>query len=183
MTDRRDSGQVRESKLSDDTTIVDGVDIADLCFTARALAQTHPMSEVASRYRQECFESERERQHVAELADWASTAMLAGYCLRRSEERVADESVSVVDIDAQVLADRSIDLAVTLRSGDAESVTLLSAEASIGAIDRIIGTEIHKRHEHLREQLDDDAWAEFEAYIAWWVVHGYCVRAVETTRL
>ena len=182
MTDRRDSGQVHETdELSDGTEVVDGIDIGDLCFTARALAQTHPMSESALRYRQSCFESERERQHVNELADWASTALLVGYCLRRSEERVAAVSVSVGDVDPETLAGRAGDLGVTLRTGDAGSVTLLSAEAAIAAIDRIIGTEIHKRHEHLREQLDDDAWAEFEGYVAWWVVHGYCVRAVETS--
>lgn len=158
-----------------------GIAVPDLCFVARALAQTHPMSESAFRYRQSCFESERERQHVGELADWASTAMLVGYCLRRSEERVADAVAVAAEIDAAELAHRAARMAETLRTGDAQSVTLLPADVAIAAIDQIIGTEIHKRHEHLREQLDDEAWAEFEGYVAWWVVHGYCVRAVETS--
>ncbi len=156
------------------------VDLADLCFTARALAQTHPMSGPALRYRQECFERERERQHVTDLADWASTALLVGYCLRRSEEQVTGRLLKPVDVDSTCLSETAVELSETLRTGDAQSVTLLSPDLAIAAIDRIIGTEIHKRDEHLREQLAESAWAEFEGYIAWWVVHGYCVRVVET---
>ena len=163
--------------------IVDGIDISDLCFRARALAQTHPMTEPALRYRQTCFEAERERQHVSELADWSSTAFLVGYCLRRTEELVAGAIVSSRDLAADSIAAAAAGLGATLRTGDAASVTLLSADAAVTAIDRIIGSEIHKRQEHLREQLDNDAWAEFEGYVAWWVVHGYCVRAVETSPL
>lgn len=167
----------RDSHAEGDTGIVD---IADLCFTARALAQTHPMSEPAHRYRQECFERERQRQHVTDLADWASTALLVGYCLRRSEEQVVGPLLGSVAVDAESFSQASVELSETLRSGDADSVTLLPPGVAVAAIDRLIGTEIHKRDEHLREQLDEFAWAEFEGYIAWWVVHGYCVRVVET---
>lgn len=156
------------------------VDIADLCFTARALAQTHPMSASAHRYRQECFERERERQHVPDLADWASTALLVGYCLRRSEEQAVGPLLDPVEVDSEAFAVGAVEASETLRSGDADDVTLLPSQSAVAAIDRIIGTEIHKRDEHLREQLDEPAWAEFEGYIAWWVVHGYCVRVVET---
>ena len=176
MTDRPDARPIDGT-----VDVVGGIDIAELCFTARALAQTHPMSESAHRYSRTRFESERERQHVSELADWAGTAMLVGYCLRRSEERAADVSVSVTAIDEPELVERAGKLAKTLRTGDAHSVTLLPADATLAAIDRIIGTEIHKRHEHLRDQLDDEAWAEFEGYVAWWVVHGYCIRSIETS--
>lgn len=178
MTDRRAPDPIDSAP---DTDVIGGVDVADLCFTARALAQTHPMSESALRYRQACFESERERQHVSELADWATTAMLVGYCLRRSEEHAVEAALRVVEIDEAELADRAAHLADVLRAGDARSVTLLPADAAVAAIDRIIGSEIHKRHEHLRDQLDDEAWAEFEGYVAWWVVHGYCVRAIEAS--
>ncbi|MEO6651499.1 MAG: hypothetical protein ABIP17_02445 [Ilumatobacteraceae bacterium] len=156
------------------------VDLDDLCFTARALAQTHPMSGPALRYRQECLDRERERQHVTELADWASTALLVGYCLRRSEEHAAGRLLQPFEADSETFSVGASELSETLRTGDADSVTLLPPDLAIAAIDRIIGTEIHKRNEHLREQLDDAAWAEFEGYIAWWVVHGYCVRVVET---
>lgn len=171
MTDDQDARKI--------DGVVAEIAVTDLCFAARALAQTHPMSESALRYRQSCFQSERERQHVTELADWASTAMLVGYCLRRSEERVVGAAPTVAELDAAELAERAARMAETLRTGDARSVTLLPVDVAIAALDRIIGTEIHKRHEHLREQLDDDAWAELEGYVAWWVVHGYCVRAAE----
>ncbi len=159
---------------------VGGVDLGDLCFTARALAQTHPMSGPSLRYRQECFERERQRQHVTDLADWASTALLVGYCLRRSEEQAVGPLLQPSEADSETFSAGASELSETLRTGDADSVTLLSPDLAIAAIDRIIGTEIHKRDEHLREQLDEAAWAEFEGYIAWWVVHGYCVRVVET---
>lgn len=159
-----------------------GLGDGDLCFTARALAQTHPMTEAANRYRQGCFERERERQPVSELADWASTALLVGYCLRRAEEREADADPTGIGAGGGPadLAGEAGAVAEQLRSGDADAVTLLAAAETVAALDRLIVTEIDKRRDHLREQLDDDAWAELEEYIAWWVVHGYGVRAAET---
>ena len=163
-------------------TAAAGTDVSDLCFTARALAQTHPMTEASHRYRQECLDSERRRQPVTELADWAGTALLVGYCLRRSEEqRVHEDPPPAVAVSA----DRGIDLdsvtalSESLRVGDAGSVSLLPAEVTVAALDRIIATELDKRHEHLREQLDDPSWSELEDYIAWWVIHGYALRASE----
>lgn len=148
----------------------------DLCFTARALAQTHPMSEPASRYRQARFDEERARQPVPELADWASTALLVGYCLRRAEERAA----GLDPVPAGSTDGPAVDaISQAMRVGDAQSVTLLPAETTIAALDRVIATELDKRRQHLREQLTDDDWRQLEDYIAWWVVHGYGVRATE----
>lgn len=158
----------------------ENVDIDDLCFTARALAQTHPMSEPALKYKQRCFEDERLRQHVTDLADWATTALLVGYCLRRAEERDSGVTVELVGVEADAYIEPATTLAERLSDGDADSVTLFPADVTITAIDRIIGTEIHKRDEHMREQLTEQEWTEFEQYITWWVIHGYCVRAVET---
>ena len=181
-----------------------GIDVQDLCFTARALAQSHPMTESSHRYRQECVETERRRQPVGELADWAGTAMLVGYCLRRSEEqrvphpqptetapaaltsrktgsnqRIASgeptETVGLDGVDIESVGA----ISESLRTGDPASVSLLSAEATVSALDRIIASELDKRHEHLREQLDDSAWSELEDYISWWVIHGYALRASE----
>lgn len=158
------------------------VDVDDLCFTARALAQTHPMSEGALRYRQRCFEQERDRQPVPEIADWASTALLVGYCLRRAEEReVLGEAAPGIPDDAAVSEAALADATATLRTGDASTITLLEAPTTLASLDRLIATELDKRREHLREQLDDDEWLELEDYISWWVVHGFCVRATEVT--
>ncbi len=156
-------------------------DVADLCFTARALAQSHPMTEVSLRYRQQCFEAERGRQPVTELADWASTALLVGYCLRRSEEqRVPEDRLPAgAATTDEVDLDRVAALSEALRTGDAATVSLLPSKVTVAALDRIIATELDKRHEHLREQLDDAEWSELEDYITWWVIHGYALRASE----
>lgn len=173
--------------MSADAQFGDGeIDIADLCFTARALAQTHPMTEQALRYRQDRFVAERQRQPATEIADWASTALLVGYCLRRAEEQVAPGSVISVEwdhltsLEETELEAGAVAVADQLRVGDTDAASLLPGSVTVSALDRIIATELDKRNEHLREQLDDDAWAELEDYVAWWVVHGYGLRATET---
>ena len=196
-------------------TAVTEADVDELCFTARALAQSHPMTEASNRYRQECFERERQRQPVTELADWAGTALLVGYCLRRSEERrvpesrlaavpaaaadcgdqsepadkqapeadrqtpATDEQAPEADEPAGIDEEALAELSRVLRAGDAGRVTLAPAEVTVAALDRIIATELDKRREHLREQMDEAAWSELEDYIAWWVIHGYALRAGE----
>lgn len=140
------------------------------------------MTEVSLRYRQRRFEAERERQPVSELADWASTALLVGYCLRRVEERDAGAPVGSVQADINTLHNKAAVITERLGGERSGEVTLLDPADTIAGLDRIIGTELEKRHEHVREQLDDEAWQELEQYIAWWVIHGYCVRAVEAPR-
>ncbi|MXW95234.1 MAG: hypothetical protein F4110_12485 [Acidimicrobiaceae bacterium] len=162
-------------------TAAAGVDVSDLCFTARALAQTHPMTEASHHYRQECLERERRRQPVTELADWAATALLVGYCLRRSEEQRVNDGAfaAAASTGNEIDLDHVTALTESLRLGDPGSVSLLPADVTVAALDRIIGTELDKRNEHLREQLDDASWSELEDYIAWWVIHGYALRASE----
>jgi len=145
-------------------TAAAGIDVGDLCFAARALAQTHPMTEASLRYRQQCFESERARQPVTELADWAATALLVGYCLRRSEEqRVHDGAfAAAASTGAEIDLEHVTALSESLRLGDPGSVSLLPADVTIAALDRIIGTELAKRNEHPREQLDDASGSEIE---------------------
>lgn len=195
-------------------TAAPAVTVDDLCFTARALAQTHPMTEAAHRYRQRCHRTERSRQPAPEPADWASTALLVGYCLRRAEEQQAAvkpasggsepagaDSVRAEDagvgpepagtwaepVGVELAGAGADDLpgaiaaaAESLRTGEAERVTLLDPAVVVSALDRVIATELDKRQEHLREQLDDAEWSELEDYIAWWTVHGYALRAVES---
>lgn len=202
-------------------TAAPAVTVDDLCFTARALAQTHPMTEAAHRYRQRCHRTERSRQPAPEPADWASTALLVGYCLRRAEEQQATakptraeagagetrgalagaDSVRAEDAGvgpepagnwaepAEVepagagagdLSGAIAAAAESLRTGEAERVTLLDPAVVVSALDRVIATELDKRQEHLREQLDDAEWSELEDYIAWWTVHGYALRAMES---
>lgn len=209
-------------------TAAPAVTVDDLCFTARALAQTHPMTEAAHRYRQRCHRAERSRQPAPEPADWASTALLVGYCLRRAEEQQAgtepisgesegdrlgrggtgaalagadsvraedagvgpepvetwaepvESGVEPAGAGADDLSGAIAAAAESLRTGEAERVTLLDPAVVVSALDRVIATELDKRQEHLREQLDDAEWSELEDYIAWWTVHGYALRAVES---
>lgn len=155
------------------------VDIDELCFTARALAQTHPMTEGALRYSRQRFADERAHQPASEAADWAGTALLVGYCLRRAEERAVAARPTVWELDPATYSDRAAEVADALRAGDASSVCLLRDVVTVTALDRLIASELAKREEHVREQLDDDSWAELESYVAWWVIHGYGVRAAE----
>lgn len=154
-----------------------GVD--DLCFTARALAQTHPMTDPALRYRQCRFEAERARQPVPEIADWASAGLLVGYCLRRAEEAATDRIRPTDGLPLGAYADAARVSTTLVTGDDPDAGTLLPAEIVLAALDRLIVSELGKREEHLREQLDDAAWNELETYVAWWVLHGYAVRAAE----
>lgn len=156
-----------------------GDSVDELCFTARALAQTHPMTVPALRYRQRRFEQERARQPVPEIADWASTGLLVGYCLRRAEEAATGR---IVVVDGLALGEypRAAAIATSLLTGDEPDCgTLLPAGCVLAALDRLIASELGKREEHVREQLDLDAWAELETYVAWWILHGYAVRTAE----
>jgi len=49
-------------------------------------------------------------------------------------------------------------------------------------LDTVIATEIDKRVEHWKGQISAADWAMFEDYIAWWVIHGYSLRAAEISR-
>jgi len=163
---------------------------AELCFAARALAQSHPMTEPARRYQQHCFVTERDRQPLTDFADWATTALLVGYCLRRVEEEKAEMAPNVARCDEhgdgwstdeshRRLAEAANTVAHQLRLGDADSVTLLDSPVILAALDRLIATELDKREENVREQLNQADWDDLEAYIAWWVVHGYALRSAE----
>ncbi len=152
-------------------------------FRARALAQAHPLSETAHSYRESVIAVERETQPMREFADWAATAFLVGYCVRRVEEvDAADVSEVIFGVmvdDSQQLASLAARIADDLRSGRPSGTELLDPTEIEAVLDEIISSEIQKRSEHWRSHVDDDDWAMFEDYVAWWVVHGYSLRAAE----
>ncbi len=156
-----------------------GPDVADICFTARALAQSHPMTETARRYRQACFQQERRDQPLPEFADWATTALDVGYCLRRTEEDLTGIKPTLVEMDDSSLATAGTVIASELRTGDPAAVALLPGDTTVAALDRLIATELDKRADNVREQLAESDWRDLENYISWWVVHGYAIRAAE----
>lgn len=155
------------------------MDADDLAYRARALAQAHPLTETASRFRAEQVAVDRERQPMAQFAEWAATAFLGGYCVRRVEESACVGAVEVVGgaLDFNQVAG----IAAALRGR--EAVTLLDDSVVVEALDRVIRSEIAKRADQWRDQVDDADWADFEIYIAWWVTFGYGARAAETPRM
>ncbi|MEO7442745.1 MAG: hypothetical protein ABIW46_04355, partial [Acidimicrobiales bacterium] len=64
---------------------------------------------------------------------------------------------------------------------DSSHRALLDEELIVAALDRIITSEVSRRQDNVRDGVDDAAWAEFEEYVAWWVIKGYALRVAEAT--
>ena len=157
----------------------DDVDAAGyLAFRARALAQAHPLTRAALAYRAGLIDQERRDQPVSEVADWAATAFLVGYCVRRVEE--ADGGLPrAPGTGGGRGIDRDQVQAIARRLSDGEAATVADRVIVVDALDRVIASEVAKRHEHVLEHLDPAEWAAFEDYVAWWVLHGWATRVAE----
>ncbi|MBA2280419.1 MAG: hypothetical protein M3527_01360 [Actinomycetota bacterium] len=163
----------------------------DLAYRARALAQAHPLTATARRYMDAFVVEETESQPMPEIAVWASIAFLNGYCVRRVEEADAGvEEAAVPAFPASASTDRAAQhleqlrplvarAAADLRAGTADRFLLGPADRTIDALERIVASEVDRRLDHLRDEIDDEAWPETADYLAWWVVTGYAMRAVE----
>lgn len=152
----------------------------ELAYRARALAQAHPLTDAASAFRAERIAVERARQGMAQFAEWAATAFLTGYCVRRVEETVDGDQRGVAHGVVRVGALNGSEaeaVAGALRAG--KPVTLLDDAIVVEALDRVITSEIAKRADQWEEQVDAGDWADFAAYVAWWVMFGYGARAAE----
>lgn len=162
--------------------IVDGDEISGLTFRARALAQAHPLSSTATRYRKEMIDAERSTQPLPEFADWAATAFLVGYCIRRVEEAETGAMPTDRPLDTNLdgLGRRAVELSDEIRSGKPAGQELLPVTVVEELLNTIISTEIDKRSEHWKANISAADWAAFEQYAAWWVIHGYALRAAET---
>lgn len=158
--------------------------VADLTFKARALAQAHPLTITASAYRDQMIVEERRTQPMPEFSEWAATAFLVGYCIRRVEEAdcgLAPDTAS--GSDALVpLGHDAVRYSDEVRAGRPAAAQLLEMELVERLLDRVISTEIDKRVEHWKAQISKPDWAMFEEYISWWVIHGYSLRAAEIDR-
>lgn len=51
----------------------------------------------------------------------------------------------------------------------------------VAALDRLISTELDKRWETAKDHASAQDWEVLEEYLSWAVIHGYCLRVVETT--
>ena len=87
----RTSRRLDEQKLprAEDEGIGSGDAAQRLAFRARALAQAHPLSDLARRFVDRAVATERLEQPMPEIGIWAGAALMAGYCLRRVEETTA----------------------------------------------------------------------------------------------
>lgn len=170
--------------------IVDDDQISGLTFRARALAQAHPLSATGSRYRQRMIDVERSTQPLPEFADWAATAFLVGYCIRRVEEadsdampppQAVDEPTDDQHTDEELdkLGRLAAQLSDEVRNGRPAGAELLPVPVVEELLNTVISTEIDKRSEHWKANISAADWAQFEQYAAWWVIHGYALRAAE----
>lgn len=156
------------------------VDLHDPVVKANALAQTHPFGDAAYRYVGAMVARERSSQPVEELGTWAGHALTAGYCLRRVEE---DRLGRRLDVLPEGLPE-DLDLAVRhvaglIRTAGAEPYLLTSEAELVTLMDRMIGSEIERRVGHWRDDVTEEHLAEVTEYLAWWVIKGYALRAIE----
>jgi hypothetical protein len=169
-----------------------------LAYRARALAQAHPLTDLARHYLDWAVAGQRTSQPIPEIGIWAGSALLEGYCVRRVEEEdlglevggvaagetsvAAPERVTLEELDAAAAL-----IAADLRSGTNEAGLATpihqdpeSEERLILALDRIVGKQVANRLEHWRDSVDEEAWRELEEYLTWWVVKGYALRVAES---
>lgn len=154
----------------------------ELSYRARALAQAHPLTPLAKRYIDRAVQEQRSSQPMAEIGLWAGAALLSGYCLRRVEETEAGLDLAPADEsqpELDELEEASARVAADLR-GDDPSKHLLSDERVIDALDRIIASEVSRRLDNWKDEVDQAAWGELEEYLTWYVVKGYSLRVAET---
>jgi hypothetical protein len=156
------------------------VDLDDPVVRANALAQTHPFSETAFRYVGEMITREQATQPVEEVGTWAGHALTAGYCLRRVEEDRAGRRLQGLPDELPQDLDRAVrHVAGRIRTSGAEPFLLGPEEEAVALLDRMIASEISRRVDHWRDQLTEDGYAELVEYLAWWVIKGYALRAIE----
>lgn len=163
------------------------LEATDLVFRARALAQAHPLSPLANRFVKRVVAQERASQPLPEAAVWASGALVDGYCLRRIEEDVDGTRAELREwpivggLDPlDDLEEASSRVALALRKGPSDASSYLhDEERTITALDRLVASAVDRRLDHLRDEVDSEAWVELGEYLAWWVVKGYALRVVE----
>ena len=155
----------------------------DLAYRARALAQAHPLTTLARQYVDRSVAEQRTSQPLPEIGIWAGAAAIGGYCLRRVEEAEAglDLAAPAEDLpDLDALEEATSAIAADLRGDDATRHLLGDEDRTVEALDRIIGSEVSRRLDHWKDDVDEAAWGELEEYLTWWVVKGYALRVAET---
>ena len=156
----------------------------DMAYRARALAQAHPLTDLARSYVDRSVAEQRTSQPIPEIGIWAGAAAIGGYCLRRVEESEVGMELApggeddLPDLDT--LEEATARIAAELRVAGAGGHMLGDEDRNIEALDRIIASEVSRRLDHWKDDVDQAAWDELEEYLTWWVVKGYALRAAET---
>ena len=155
----------------------------DLAYRARALAQAHPLTTLARQYVDRSVAEQRTSQPIPEIGIWAGAATIGGYCLRRVEEADAGQELAATDEDLpdlDALEEATSRIAAELRTEGPGGHLLGEEDRTIEALDRIIASEVSRRLDHWKDDVDQAAWGELEEYLTWWVVKGYALRVAET---
>jgi hypothetical protein len=155
----------------------------DMAYRARALAQAHPLTHLARQLVDRSVAQQRMSQPVPEIGIWAGAAAIGGYCLRRVEE--SEVGLDLQPAEEQLLPaldaldETTSQIAAELRAEGAGGHMLADEDRNIDALDRIIASEVSRRLDHWKDDVDEAAWAELEEYLTWWVVKGYALRTAE----
>ena len=173
----------RETPGQTDHGITGRLSAEDMAYRARALAQAHPLTNLARSYVDRSVAEQRTSQPIPEVGVWAGAAVIGGYCLRRVEESEVGMALhasedDLPDLDA--LEEATARVAAELRVEGAGGHMLGDEDRNIDALDRIIASEVSRRLDHWKDDVDQAAWDELEEYLTWWVVKGYALRAAET---
>lgn len=154
----------------------------DLSYRARALAQAHPLTSLAREYVDRAVADQRTSQPLPEIGIWAGAAAIGGYCLRRVEETEAGVELAAAEEDLpdlDTLEEATSQIAADLRTEGSGGHVLGDEDRIVEALDRIIASEVSRRLDHWKDDVDQAAWGELEEYLTWWVVKGYALRVAE----
>ena len=154
-----------------------------MAFAARALAQSHPFTNLAKGILDAAMEVERQAQ-PGEFSIWAASALTKGYCVRRVEED--DEGMVMVAVEESALPSveaveaASVDFVKALQSENSSLDFFLGdEERTLEVLDRVIGSEVGNRLDNAPNNLNSRARAELEDYLTYWVIRGYALRTAE----
>ena len=154
----------------------------DLSRQARTLAQAHPLTPLASEFVNRSIEEQKASQPSPEVGTWAGACLINGYCLRRVEEIEAGMVLQVqegADTDVDRLAADATRIVGELREGSAAGPFLIAEDDVVDALDRIISSEVSRRLDNLRNQIDKAAATEIEEFLTFFTVQGYALRVAE----
>lgn len=154
----------------------------DLSRQARTLAQAHPLTPLASEFVNRSIDEQKASQPSPEVGTWAGACLINGYCLRRVEEIEAGMVLQVqegADTDVDRLGADATRIVGELREGSAAAPFLIAEDDVVDALDRIISSEVSRRLDNLRTQIDKAAAAEIEEFLTFFTVQGYALRVAE----